>query len=209
MKVLRSSLFRALCAIVVGLLLIIKPDSTVTGITIAIGVLFLLSGFISCITYYNARLHAGENVVVDADGKVVSGGSPSFPIVGLGSLILGFILALMPGAFVTSLMYVLGAIVILGAINQFMVLINAHKTYHIHYAYWICPTLLLLAGLVIIINPMAIAAAPLVIIGICLLIYGVSECINSLKIHQEKKKTGTENADKEYTEYTEVDSSEK
>lgn len=108
MKVLQSSVFRAICSIAVGAMLIKNPDSTVKGITIAIGLLFLVSGVISCVAYFNARLHSAENEVYDVDGKLLVGGKPMFPVVGLGSVILGFVLALMPGAFVTSLMYVLG-----------------------------------------------------------------------------------------------------
>lgn len=187
MKVLQSSVFRAICAIAVGAMLIKNPDSTVKGITIAIGVLFLVSGVISCLAYFNARLHSDENEVYDANGKLLVGGKPMFPIVGLGSVILGFVLALMPGAFVTSLMYVLGAIILLGAFNQFMVLIQARKYAVLPLWYWVCPTLILLTGLFVMIKPMETAGLPLLILGWCLLLYGVSECINAFKIHQYKK----------------------
>lgn len=40
MKVIHSSIFRAVCAIIVGVLLIQYREQTVTWITIAIGVLF-------------------------------------------------------------------------------------------------------------------------------------------------------------------------
>ena len=63
MKILQSSVFRAICAIVVGGMLIKNPDSTVKGITIAIGVLFLISGVISCVVYFNARMHSADNEV--------------------------------------------------------------------------------------------------------------------------------------------------
>ena len=43
MKVMQSSVFRALCAIVTGILLVNNPDSTVRSITIAIGAMFLVS----------------------------------------------------------------------------------------------------------------------------------------------------------------------
>ena len=55
MKILRSSVFRAICAIATGILLINNPDNTVKWITIAIGVMFLLSGVISLATYFNAK----------------------------------------------------------------------------------------------------------------------------------------------------------
>ena len=194
MKVLQSSVFRAICAIAVGAMLIKNPDSTVKGITIAIGVLFLVSGVISCLAYFNARLHSAENEVYDANGKLLVGGKPMFPIVGLGSVILGFVLALMPGAFVTSLMYVLGAIILLGAFNQFMVLIQARKYAVLPLWYWVCPTLILLIGLFVMIKPMETAGLPLLILGWCLLLYGVSECINAFKIHQYKKMLQQNNA---------------
>ena len=169
-------------------MLIKNPDSTVKGITIAIGILFLVSGVISCVAYFNARLHSVENEVYDADGKLLVGGRPMFPIVGLGSVILGFVLALMPGAFVTSLMYVLGGIILLGALNQFMVLIQARKFATLPLWFWVCPTLVLLTGLFVMIKPMESASLPLLIIGWCLLFYGVTECINAFKIHQYRKK---------------------
>lgn len=188
MKILQSSVFRAICAIAVGAMLIKNPDSTVKGITIAISILFLVSGVISCVAYFNARLHSAENEVYDADGKLLVGGRPMFPIVGLGSVILGFVLALMPGAFVTSLMYVLGGIILLGALNQFMVLIQARKFATLPLWFWVCPTLVLLTGLFVMIKPMESASLPLLIIGWCLLFYGVTECINAFKIHQYRKK---------------------
>lgn len=188
MKILQSSVFRAICAIAVGAMLIKNPDSTVKGITIAIGILFLVSGVISCVAYFNARLHSAENEVYDADGKLLVGGRPMFPIVGLGSVILSFVLALMPGAFVTSLMYVLGGIILLGALNQFMVLIQARKFATLPLWFWVCPTLVLLTGLFVMIKPMESASLPLLIIGWCLLFYGVTECINAFKIHQYRKK---------------------
>lgn len=188
MKILQSSVFRAICAIAVGAMLIKNPDSTVKGITIAIGILFLVSGVISCVAYFNARLHSAENEVYDADGKLLVGGRPMFPIVGLGSVILGFVLALMPGAFVTSLMYVLGGIILLGALNQFMVLIQARKFATLPLWFWVCPTLVLLTGLFVMIKPIESASLPLLIIGWCLLFYGVTECINAFKIHQYRKK---------------------
>ncbi len=187
MKILQSSIFRALCAIVIGAMLIKNPDSTVKGITIAIGVLFLVSGVISCVVYFNARIHSTENAVYDAEGRLITAGRPTFPIVGLGSTILGFVLALMPSAFVTSLMYVLGAILILGALNQFLALVQTRKIAKLSFWYWVCPSLVLLTGVYVMVKPMETAALPLLIIGWCLLFYGVTECVNALVIHRCKR----------------------
>jgi uncharacterized membrane protein HdeD (DUF308 family) len=88
MRILQSSLFRALSALVIGCLLIKYPDNTVNWITIAIGVLFLLSGIVSLLTYWNALRHVGEYTIYDAQGRIVAGTKPVFPFVGIGSIIL-------------------------------------------------------------------------------------------------------------------------
>ena len=100
MKILQSSVFRAICSIAIGCLLIKYPDNTVIWITVAIGILFLLSGIISLIVYINARKNVSEYRILDAEGRVIAGEKPTFPIVGLGSLILGCLLALTPNVFI-------------------------------------------------------------------------------------------------------------
>lgn len=186
MRILQSSIFRALCAIIVGILLVKNPDNTVKGITIAIGILFFLSGAISCVVYFSSRLKNNNVEIYDADGRLISGSKPTFPIVGLGSALLGLTLAVMPETFVTFLMYVLGAIIILGALNQFLNLANASKAFRIPWAFWVCPSLTLLVGLFVVIKPMETAGLPMLIIGWCLVFYGVTECINAIKIHRSK-----------------------
>ena len=58
MKAIQSSVFRALCAIVVGVLLIGYREETVRWITILTGVMFFLSGVISIVSYYAGRKQA-------------------------------------------------------------------------------------------------------------------------------------------------------
>lgn len=187
MKVLQSSFFRAVCAVIVGVLLIKYSDDTVRWITILIGVLFFLSGVISCAAYFGAKRHADDVQVFDANGNQVAGSRPVFPIVGLGSVILGIILALMPSTFVTGLMYIFAAILILGAINQFVSLASISRFCHVGFYFWIMPSVILLVGLIAVVKPSVIATAPLFVIGWCMLLYGVVECIDTLKIMLARK----------------------
>ena len=167
MKILQSSVFRAICAIAVGIMLVKYPGNTVTWITIAIGVLFLLSGIISVVVYVHTLKQVAKQEVMpdgayltDAEGNRMTIIKPTFPIVGIGSLILGLLLALTPNVFATALMYIIGGILILGAINQFMNLLK----------------------------PLAPVQMAMVVLGWCTLLYGVTELINALKIHREKRK---------------------
>lgn len=187
MRILQSSVFRALCAIIIGVLLIKFPDNTVKGITVAIGVLFLISGVISCVTYFWSKRNVSEYKIYDAEGNLVAGEQPTFPIVGIGSAILGLILALTPTAFVSALMYVIGAILILGAINQYMNLINGRRYGRVSFWYWLMPTIILLTGLYVLIKPLAPLEMAMLVLGWCTLLYGVVELINALKLYRDKK----------------------
>ena len=188
MKIFQSSVFRAISAIAVGILLIKYPDNTVTWLTVAIGVLFFLSDIISLVVYINARRNVSEYKITDADGNVVAGERPTFPIVGVGSIILGAILALTPNIFITALMYIIGGMLILGAINQYMNLVNARKYGKIGFGYWIFPSIILITGIYVMIRPMDPASVAMLILGWCTLLYGVTEMINSLKFYSDKRK---------------------
>lgn len=188
MKLLQSSIFRAICSIVIGILLLKYPDNSVTWLTMAIGVLFLLSGIIALISYWNARRHAGEYTITDAQGNVLSGSQPAFPLVGIGSVILGMTLVLSPGMFIRWLMYILGAMLILGSINQLIVLIAARRYGSIGAFFWIAPILILITGILIFVKPMESAELPMLILGWCMLVYGVTEAINSLMVYSLRRR---------------------
>lgn len=187
MRILQSSIARAVSAIIVGALLIKFPDNTVKGITVAIGVLFLLSGVISCVTYVMAKRNVSEYKIYDAEGKLVAGEQPTFPIVGIGSTILGLILALTPTAFVSALMYIIGIILVLGAINQFMSLIGARRYGRVSLWFWVMPSLILLTGLYVMLKPLAPLEVAMLVLGWSALIYGVVELVNTIKFYRDKK----------------------
>jgi uncharacterized membrane protein HdeD (DUF308 family) len=194
MKVLQSSFFRAITAIIVGVLLIKYREETMTWITIATGILFFLSGVISCAAYLGAKKHVEDVIGVDAAGNDITNPKPTFPIVGIGSIILGIILALMPSTFIIGLTYIFAAILILGAINQFVSLASITKFCHVGFYFWIMPSLILLVGLIAVIKPTVIASAPLLVIGWCMLLYGVVECLNTIKIMMARKRKAAADA---------------
>ena len=187
MKVIHSSIFRAVCAIIVGVLLIQYREQTVTWITIAIGVLFFLSGVISLASYWAAKRKMQGQILSDSNGKPIMGMLPKFPLVSVGSLILGLLLALMPQVFIAWLMFILAFILILGALTQFVNLASAAKMGRVGILFWLFPSALLLLGLLAIIKPSAIASAPLFIIGWGMLIYGVVELLNAFKVSNNKR----------------------
>ena len=154
----------------------------------AIGILFLLSGIIALISYWNARRHANEYTITDAHGNVINGTQPGFPLVGIGSLLLGLTLVINPTLFVHWLMYILGAMLILGGINQLIILVATRRYGSIGAFFWIAPILIIIAGIFIFIKPMESAELPMIILGWCMLLYGVTEIINSIMVYSLRRK---------------------
>lgn len=188
MKMLRISILRAVFSLAIGAMLVSRPDNTITWIIVAIGVLFLLSGVISCVSYYMSMRQFSATIVTDSEGRVVSGRRPMPPIVGVGSVVLGFLMAINPGLFVTGLMYVLGAMLVLGALNQYFALLAARRIASVPWALWVCPSLVLLTGVYVLVRPLETAALSLMVIGWCSLLYGVTEIVNSVKIYSWMKR---------------------
>lgn len=202
MKVFQSSIFRALCAIVVGALLVKYREQTVTWITIAIGVIFFVSGVISTVAYLSAKRQATKEGVeiYDAKGNRLTRPVPPFPIVGIGSIILGAWLSLFPNSFVNGLMFVLAGMLILGALNLFFNLAAATRFSSIGCLWWVLPVAIFLVGITALVKPSTIASAPLFIIGWGMMAYGMVDLVNTIKIHRcrkafEKAQQGNDEAD--------------
>lgn len=208
MRILQSSIFRAVVAIAIGALLIKYPDNTATGITIAIGVLFLLSGLVSVLTYFNARKHVSEYTIYDAQGRQVAGSMPTFPVVGLGSIILGLILAITPNAFIAIITYIIGIVIVLGAITQFTSLIAARHFGPMPFWAWLFPSLTFIFGAYLMLRPLDPASMTMYALGWLSLFYGVTEAVNALRIYTTRRRFERENPVPEAEEVFEEVSSE-
>lgn len=193
MKILQSSLVRAVMAFAVGALIIKYREETVHWLTVVIGALFFVSGLISVVL--NRRptpsLPKGGSLESYSESNTDANQTPSpreggggwlTSLVGFGSIILGIILALMPTTFITGLQYVLAAMLVLGAINQFVNLAQASRWCHVGWFYWLLPVVVLLVAIFMIWRPVETAAAPLFIIGWCMLLYGAAELLGGVMV---------------------------
>ena len=86
MKTMNYSLIRILFALVIGLVLVIWPNAAASYIVITVGVAFLIPGVISLFGYFGRKRQEGE-------------AAPRFPIEGIGSLLFGLWLIVMPEFF--------------------------------------------------------------------------------------------------------------
>ena len=191
MKVLRISAIRAIIVLVTGFLLVRYREETMTWMTITVGILFLLSGLVSCIAYYfekekvakkTAKAEQQEGQQEEENLK-----SPSFPIAGVGSIALGIILAVMPNTFITWVVYILAALLILGAVNQFMNLARSRQYARVPVYMWLFPTVILAIAILLISKPIETAQLPLLVLGWAFMYYGVLEFILIIRMYLVRK----------------------
>lgn len=171
MKTINYFILRSVIALAIGILLVVWPDAAINYLVITIGVLFLIPGLLALIGYFTA-----------SEKRVAKG---YFPVVGVGSLLFGLWLIIMPEFFVTILMYVLGFILVLGGLQQIVSLTQAKKWYRVSAGFYVVPVLLLIAGIVVLFNPFTVASGAFMLLGICAIVYAVSDLLNGIKFKKK------------------------
>lgn len=191
MKVLQISAIRAIIVLVTGFLLVRYREETMTWMTITVGILFLLSGLVSCIAYYFEKEKVAKKTATaeqqEGQEEEENLKSPSFPIAGVGSIALGIILAVMPNTFITWVVYILAALLILGAVNQFMNLARSRQYAHVPVYMWLFPTVILAIAILLISKPIETAQLPLLVLGWAFMYYGVLEFILIIRMYLVRK----------------------
>lgn len=208
MKIINSSVFRAIVAFIAGGLMVQYREQMVEWFTKIIGVLFFVSGLISIVIYFVGKSRYEKESVARLTDNELKGAEliidkPTFPLVGIGSIVLGVILFFMTTTFVTYLVYIFAVMLILGAVGEYVSLISTnnsirdfktrskgeavHNISQCGVNYWIIPTLLLLFGIFAILKPAAIASAPFLFIGVAMIVYGLSELIFAIKFYAVRR----------------------
>ena len=172
MKMMNYSVMRCISAIAIGILLMVWPEAAILYLVIAIGAMFFLPSVFSLVGYFMKGRQAGAY----------------FPILGLGSLLFGLWLMVSPGFFVGILMYVLGVVLVLAGISQIANLMSARSFAVVPFGYFVLPILVLLAGLVVLVNPFAAATIPFIIVGVSSAVYGITELISLYKFRKKEEK---------------------
>ena len=172
MKTLNYSVIRGICAVLMGVLLVAWPEAAIVYLVIAIGAMFFVPSVFSLVGYFMKGRQEGA----------------MFPIVSIGSLLFGLCLMVSPAFFVGILMYVLGAVLVFAGISQILQLFNARGWTQVAVGYYIMPVLILLAGLVVLLNPFAAAAIPFIILGVSSIVYGITDIINLIRFRKKDEK---------------------
>ena len=181
MKGISNSFLRTICALIIGLVLVMFPNEAGDYFVITIGVVFLIPALLSIIGYF--AMSAEERC--------------RLPIEGIGSLLFGLWLIIMPGFFADLLTFVLGFILVLGGVQQIASLSAARRWMPVRVGFYIIPVLILIAGLVALFNPTGVRSTAFIIIGITSIVYAVSELINWFTFTRKRPKMPVAPKDKD------------
>ena len=168
-------IFKAVCAVVVGVLLIANPESYTTLMVRIIGGVFLLSGLMPM--------------------------RPVFPVVGTGSMLLGLLLMLFPDTFVRWFMYVLAFLFLLGGCHQLLSQINARRMVPVRWWSVVLSLALIALGVIILVNPMESASVPFFLMGLGCVCYGVTDLLRVARRMMYERQVSHRD---EYVDYEEV-----
>ena len=172
MKMMNYAMMRCVSAIAIGVLLMVWPEAAILYLVIAIGAVFFLPSLFSLIAYFMKGRQLGMY----------------FPIVSLGGLLFGLWLMISPAFFVGILMYVLGAVLVFAGISQVVNLLGVRSYASVSQGFFVTPILILLAGLIVLVNPFAAATIPFIILGVSSTVYGITEMINIYKFRKKEEK---------------------
>lgn len=164
-RVIKTSILSSLVFLLLGILLFVKPETTLTSISYIIGIMLIILGFISLIKYLTSEFKQSLTVEL---------------IYGIVSMIVGVLLILNPTTIASIIPFILGIwIVINSAIKiQYSVTLKNYDSNNWVYTLTVA-ILMFICGLVLILNPFEGAVIITKTIGIFIIIYSIldlSEC---------------------------------
>ncbi len=169
----QGAIYRAVLAIVLGVVLVIWPGAAVRYIIMLIGILFLSTGLIAFIISNRNREDHKRSLL---------------PFSGVGSMVLGLLLLCLPSGFATIFMYLLGFILVLAAVGQFVTLATARQFGAVSWISYLFPVLILIAGMIVLFDPFSSAEGVFILFGVTAIFYGVTDLLNQYKINRLRKK---------------------
>ena len=207
MKFIGSYIFRSLCSLLVGLLLLFNAEQMPALIVRLIGFLFLLPGVFGVIVYLYGQFNRRAIV------------RPTFPLMSIGSILFGAYLELYPDSFVTYLVFLLGLLLLLAGVNQFLSMVNNRKVSPFSLLLMLMPMVLMGIGGYCVTHSSEAAGTLFKILGATCIYYGLSDMFLTLRTKHyarifEREQKKAEEAERrareaEYVEFEVVNANEK
>lgn len=175
MKFITSSIFRSLCSLLVGLLLLFNAEQMPALIVRLIGLLFLLPGVFGVGTYLYGQLN--KNAIL----------RPSFPLMSIGSIFFGIFLELYPEEFVSYLVFLTGFLLLLAGINQLLSMFANRKVSPFSWLLMLMPIVLIGVGTYCVTHTSEAPSILFKVLGATCIYYGLSDMFLALRAKHYSK----------------------
>lgn len=162
---------RSLATAAIGILLLALREQAMPFIVMCLGVLFMLPGVFTLALFLIPKLR--RNNGTGSSAVIV-------PIMAIGSMLLGLWMFINPAFFVTIIMWVLGAVMVIMGGTQLLSLLMAKRRVKVSLFLFILPLLILLTGAIVLFNPFEAASVPFMILGVGAIVTALSDMINTL-----------------------------
>lgn len=163
---------RALCAIVLGVVMVARPATSLILVVKLAAAFLIASGVVSIVFgIMNKDRNALGLMIVNS----------------VVDIALGALLFMFPDAVANVIIIVLGIALLALGIFQIVVLGSAFRLLVMGFWGFILPILCVIGGLLLLFNPFASAATLTLVAGICVLVYGVSELLATIQMNRAQK----------------------
>ncbi len=157
---------RALVALAVGVMMVVRPDEALATVVKIIAVFLLASGLVS--------------IFVGLKDKK-NGSLPLMSFNAIVDIIIGVVLFMFPGTVARFIIYLIGFALLAFGIVQLIALFSARRVMNMGFGVFILPAVVTVIGGVIVFNPFA-PSVMVMIAGAALIVYGASELLSSWKM---------------------------
>ncbi len=161
-----SGPFRALIALVIGIMMVLRPDNALTTVVKVIAAFILASGLVSLIVGLKNR----------KDGSL-----PLMSFNAIVDIIIGLVLFSFPGFVARFIIYLIGFVLLGFGIMQILALISAKRVTGFGLGAFVLPAIVTLVGGFLLFNPFA-ESVMVMIAGAAIIVYGASELLSSWKM---------------------------
>lgn len=168
---------RAVAAIIAGLILVAWPETIKNIIIYVLGGLIIATGIFSLVSNRSAKQDNEDR----QNRSLLS-------VNGIVNITFGLILILFPSFFTGIIMFLFGAVLLLFGIGSLISFFSAKKAVNASWGFAIVPALITGCGIAMFFFPNSSGNALFVIFGIALLVYGLSELIETRVVNTQLQK---------------------
>lgn len=163
-------LIRGIIALILGMLLVFYPSSTV-GMIIKLIAAFLLAAGVSTLLFaYNSSGRVWKNI-------------PAMVIVNVVVYMLfGLVLFSYPTFFLRLIAFLFGAVLLVCGLTQIGGLFYASRTSKVHIGFYMLPLIITISGVVLFFAPGLSVNMLTIIFGAEILLYGISELLTAWRL---------------------------